>query len=194
MQFAAMVVNIHDVILTFDDEVEFVWSRPWKVATLLYLCNRYFVLIESVLNVVGWLDSWLAPGPCVSLNVLSAVWAPPVVITLVEALLVLRVCTLFCNQRPIVIGLSALLFSSTFISLVFSVLMTPAIRYLASPLPPLYGCQYYNSIGAEMLQTWIWIPSIVVEIVLVSLTVFKTIQHLKRATGVKSALAIILRE
>ncbi|KZO90160.1 hypothetical protein CALVIDRAFT_603168 [Calocera viscosa TUFC12733] len=194
MQFASMVVNVYDILITLDKEIDLVWNRPWKATTLLYLCNRYFVVIESILNVVSWVDSWLSPAQCLSLNILTSVWAAPVAITVIETILVIRVCVLFCHQRSVVIALSALLFSSTVILIVFSAILSRALGYAPSLDPPLYGCLYTNSVGAEMLQTWIWIPSIVVEVVLVALTIFKTCEHLRGSSGVRSALTIILRD
>ncbi|KZT60617.1 hypothetical protein CALCODRAFT_553547, partial [Calocera cornea HHB12733] len=126
MQFAAMVVNVYDIAITLDREVDFVWNRPWKATTLLYLCNRYFVMAESILNIVSWIDPWLSPAQCVNLNLLTSVWTAPVAITLIETILVIRVCILFCNNRWVVIPLVALLFGSTVVSIVFSSLLTPA--------------------------------------------------------------------
>ncbi|KAH7927237.1 hypothetical protein BV22DRAFT_291492 [Leucogyrophana mollusca] len=40
-QLAAAVVVIYDHVLTFHDEVDFIWKRPSSLVTILYFWNRY---------------------------------------------------------------------------------------------------------------------------------------------------------
>lgn len=85
IQFAVMAVTFYDILVTLDDEVALVWKRqPWNLASLAYLVNRYFVLIQSVINIVTVLDPSLSPSSCTSLNIYADIWSIPIIITLIE--------------------------------------------------------------------------------------------------------------
>ncbi|KAF8492111.1 hypothetical protein JB92DRAFT_3004519 [Gautieria morchelliformis] len=50
---AALTMITYDYAITFDDEFEFVWKRPWSLGKILFLFNRYFGLLT-------FLSIWMA--------------------------------------------------------------------------------------------------------------------------------------
>uniref|UniRef100_A0A0W0GBD3 DUF6533 domain-containing protein n=1 Tax=Moniliophthora roreri TaxID=221103 RepID=A0A0W0GBD3_MONRR len=48
---AAMTLLVFDYFLTIEKEVELIWKTPKKLASIIYLWNRYFSLIALGVNV-----------------------------------------------------------------------------------------------------------------------------------------------
>ena len=40
----------YDYVLTFSSEVQFIWRRKWSAATVLFVMNRYAILLYQTLN------------------------------------------------------------------------------------------------------------------------------------------------
>ncbi|KAH9906593.1 uncharacterized protein BXZ73DRAFT_110455 [Epithele typhae] len=49
---AAAVMIIFDYLLTFSREVEFFWKRRVSGATILFITNRYLLLLDQLLSLV----------------------------------------------------------------------------------------------------------------------------------------------
>ena len=41
----------YDYVLTFSSEVQFIWRRKWSAATVLFVMNRYAILLYQTLNI-----------------------------------------------------------------------------------------------------------------------------------------------
>ncbi|KZT60637.1 hypothetical protein CALCODRAFT_95397 [Calocera cornea HHB12733] len=193
IQFAAMALTVYDIILTFEREVKLVWRGSWNLASLLYLATRYYTLVESVLNIVTVLDPSLSPGECTSFNLYADIWSIPIIVTLIEAILVLRVCALYGNTWRIKVTLWSLLAGSFITTATLSGVVSPALMPIASPVPSVVGCFFFNDDLAERLLSMIWIPSLVVEVILFGLTALRTFQHV-RAQVRTPVLTVILKD
>ncbi|KAJ3524993.1 hypothetical protein NMY22_g10760 [Coprinellus aureogranulatus] len=67
VQVASITILYYDYALTFLDEIEYIWSKPWKLTTLFYVFCRYSLIANplylvsistTVLESVGALLSW----------------------------------------------------------------------------------------------------------------------------------------
>ncbi|KAF8135139.1 hypothetical protein EV363DRAFT_1322588 [Boletus edulis] len=43
----------YDYVLTFSNEVEYIWSKPWTWVSALFVCVRYFGLCNLVISALG---------------------------------------------------------------------------------------------------------------------------------------------
>lgn len=50
---ATVMVLVHEYIITIDDEVEYIWSRPRSTFTVLWVLLRYPFLLSFVMSTVG---------------------------------------------------------------------------------------------------------------------------------------------
>ncbi|KAF9242023.1 hypothetical protein BU15DRAFT_44321, partial [Melanogaster broomeanus] len=75
--FAGYSLLVHDYLLTFSREVEYVWEAPWTVVKVAFLLNRYGTLIgQSVIALEE--TGTLSHGSqefCASYNLFGAIFA-----------------------------------------------------------------------------------------------------------------------
>ncbi|KAJ4468485.1 hypothetical protein C8R41DRAFT_871174 [Lentinula lateritia] len=119
--FAFTLLN-YDHLLTFDDEVEFIWSRPNHFSSRLFFVNRYFSFVG---NIVILLSMFFAPSgqsschPWEEFQEFFHAFAQIIVATL----LTMRVYALYARDRRVLIVLTGIIvfgIGATIISLVFS--------------------------------------------------------------------------
>jgi len=194
VQFACLALVAYDIVITIDDELEHVWRQRFSLASILYLANRYFVLIESMLQVVTALDPWVSPATCKSLSLLVEVWSIPIIVTLTEGILVLRVAALYRNTRSVVIPLLLLLLFSFITSATLAGILSSDTIPVPSSLPSFVGCFYGTTQNRDnALFSATWMPGLIVEVVLIILILCKTVQHVRTSIATP-VLTIILRD
>ncbi|KAH8813546.1 hypothetical protein DL96DRAFT_523509 [Flagelloscypha sp. PMI_526] len=66
----SMAMLLYDHLLTFDDEILYIWTPRWNKSTFLFLLNRYFGLAMNVLAVICAHCHWTSKtfGTCYKLN------------------------------------------------------------------------------------------------------------------------------
>ncbi|KAL0947697.1 hypothetical protein HGRIS_013783 [Hohenbuehelia grisea] len=63
MSLVAFVILAYEHILTFGDEVEYVWKKRFTPLTLLFLLNRYFALPAFAVSMSAvFYPAWSAKG------------------------------------------------------------------------------------------------------------------------------------
>jgi hypothetical protein len=45
--------QVYDYLLTFEDEVEFMWEGRWNVLKIVFFLNRYLPFADCVVGLVG---------------------------------------------------------------------------------------------------------------------------------------------
>jgi hypothetical protein len=43
----------YEYIITFDQEINRIWTQKWSLATLIFALNRYMILVSVVLSVLS---------------------------------------------------------------------------------------------------------------------------------------------
>lgn len=61
---ASFVVLVYDHMLTFDDEVEFIWRRKFSKVSFFFLLNRYLISLGFIVNLVAYFDPAWTPAIC----------------------------------------------------------------------------------------------------------------------------------
>jgi hypothetical protein len=62
MAAVALAMYAYDYVLTFGDEVRYIWTRPFSRIKMLYLILRYGVLFAEVVYFLG--ESFKFSGIC----------------------------------------------------------------------------------------------------------------------------------
>ncbi|KAI5117404.1 hypothetical protein M0805_004626 [Coniferiporia weirii] len=114
---AAAACLVYDIIICWDQEVEYIWKSAWTPPKLLYLFARYFSLICK-------------HGCCHDWTIFEGV-AGQLIIMGVEISLMLRVYALFRRDKRILALLSFLYFGmfSFLLAMVVSTLVTHLLMY-----------------------------------------------------------------
>lgn len=91
----------YEILLTLDQEIEFIWRRPWKPSTVFYVFIRYFGTVYNlILNVL-----MLAPKSPTSCNITLGLqsWGGCVVWWAVQGILQMRLYALYhCSKKLLV--------------------------------------------------------------------------------------------
>ncbi|KAI5114918.1 hypothetical protein M0805_001667, partial [Coniferiporia weirii] len=105
--------------LHLDEEVEYIWSRPWSWGKIIYLATRYsgavfFILMLVTLSPVRWNDfghmldpdtnsylSLLEKGPCLGGHLYLVSGA--VILPLAEVILAMRIYALYGRRKRIIV-------------------------------------------------------------------------------------------
>jgi len=187
-QVAAAALVAYDALLTLDDEIQLIWRRSWGFGTALYFLNRYGVPLQAALNIVAILDADLSLDACYSWNVWST-WIIPIVLMAIESLLVMRVSSMF-STRWVTIPLVILYLFAAATMLAITGVVMEGVEAGPSPAPAVTGCVLEGS--AEFFWA-MWIPSLVLELAMLCLTIARTARHLlKRDT--MSVMHVIFRD
>ncbi|KZT60615.1 hypothetical protein CALCODRAFT_531455 [Calocera cornea HHB12733] len=133
LELGSLILVAFDITITLNKEIRLVWKRPINTLTLVYLANRYFVLIQAVLYVLSGLGNTLSPGVCQRLNVFTNIWSVPLVLTSIQSLVVLRLSALFKAQPTIVITLWSSLLIAFVATLAMAGLLYSSFQVLTPP-------------------------------------------------------------
>jgi len=192
LELGSMILVLFDILITLEQEIKLVWRRPMNVASVLYLVNRYFVLVQTVFYVISGLNPSYS-GACEHLSIYSNIWSVPFVLTSLHSLVILRLTALFRPQPIVVIFLWALLLVSFASTLAVAGLLSSQVSVIPSPVPSHAGCFFTllkTSYGVISNPGVIWIPSIIVELVVSTFAAAKLIPLLTHSR--KSPFIVVL--
>lgn len=183
---AALAFLVWDLMITVDDEVRYIWPRPWSYIKCVYYFVRYVpVLVEASILCVGTELTPrfnFSPHDCFIWQVYQAV-AVTLVIIAVDTILILRVFALFRNST-IIHNIIKVAFIGEIISMIIGiVLATPEIEYndvcLVVYTPKSFG---------------LWLASLVFQLLLFSLTAYRFYSTVKGGWGTVPLVSIMMRD
>jgi len=106
---AFTVVLLYDHVLTFGEEVEFIWKQNMNIGTFLFLLNRYIPLINQVLTINAHLNPAIPDNQaCFALFDVNN-WMLIFSCVVIDVILLVRTCALWNWSRVVLISLSTLL-------------------------------------------------------------------------------------
>jgi hypothetical protein len=98
-----MTLVLYDHLITFDTEVERIWSLKWRLPKFLFLTSRYVVVPMLILIGIAKSGYALLPEFC-AFAVRFYKWADALALTIAEIVLMIRVSALYGHSR-VVLGL-----------------------------------------------------------------------------------------
>ncbi|KAJ3771489.1 hypothetical protein FB446DRAFT_740275 [Lentinula raphanica] len=161
----------YDHLLTLDEEIKFIWSRPYHSSSWLFFLNRYFSFVG---NIVIFLSMFFAPsGPssCHPWEQFQQFFHASVQI-IVAILLTMRVYALYgCNRHVAVVLSGIIIFGvcATAVSLTFS-----KSSIATSPFP--IGCHDTLNLKNAALVSVGWELVLFYDTLLFSMTLLKAYQ------------------
>ncbi|KIO32112.1 hypothetical protein M407DRAFT_215933 [Tulasnella calospora MUT 4182] len=188
---AGFVILLYDHFLTIKEEIEFVWRRPKNLISWIFLFNRYLTPVVLAIDIYDKL------GGAKDLSVaFCQAWVVSEIVfhfvshASIHALVVVRVNALWGNQPAIRWSLYGSWFVYAVTSL--SIALTAALQNIATfhPDPLINIC--FSIVGKFVL--WVWVPPIILEFILFSLTVAKSIQQSRRAISSTPIAYVLYRD
>ncbi|KAF9466691.1 hypothetical protein BDZ94DRAFT_129860 [Collybia nuda] len=161
----------YDWLCTIDEEVAYVWSRPWSLGTFVFILNRYLPAVDTymVMNL-----AWMASSPqfCYRHHVIM-MWFLASGMFLSELILILRTYAIWNGQRSILICL--ILVALVTLSTLLAVLIVGMDALTYGPAKgPNHGC---NIIRTNDITLIYYLTILASETIIVILTVIKAIQN-----------------
>jgi len=52
LDVAAAVLMLYDYSLTFRDEIEYIWKRPWSLIRILFTITRYLPFFDLAITLI----------------------------------------------------------------------------------------------------------------------------------------------
>ncbi|KAF9465280.1 hypothetical protein BDZ94DRAFT_388112 [Collybia nuda] len=162
-----------DWLSTLDAEIAYEWSGPWNAGRVFYFLTRY----SSFLGTPLWLYCNIAfavpPSVCSRIYVVcSAIWIFGVIIA--ELIMTVRVYALWGRKRSVGILLLTMTILDIAVSIVMFNLFRVKLQYFTVPNIP--GCLSFT-LGRSRSHSWPYIPIIVHQTLIFSLTVIKAVGH-----------------
>ncbi|KLO19621.1 hypothetical protein SCHPADRAFT_898570 [Schizopora paradoxa] len=191
---------LYDVLITFGDEVEYVWSAPWSFPKVCFLFSRYYGAIAVQILTFQSLSMWTTASEestfdgssCTPLACFKAITAVLLGLS-VEVVMLLRVLALYGNTRRILIFLVAtyiIEFTATCTLmgvtvhniLVQTIPFAPGEFLSASPLT---GC---NPLTVPFYFSSYWIAMILFQSILFGMMVLNMIRGFLSRCGLEGAV------
>ncbi|QRV98048.1 transmembrane protein [Ceratobasidium sp. AG-Ba] len=176
MFVAGVCVLLYDHILTFPEEVEYVWKQKWSAVSTMFVLNRYitpFILAVDLYD-KGGLSNYLSQSFCVNWYYAETVWNL-LCFGFVHAIVALRVGAIWGRPGWLSITLSVL-FTIYFVS-------TAVIAYtLQIKVADTVEYNPFFRVCLVIISPYLWtcwIPSLIFETILFVLTVIKAREHSK---------------
>ncbi|KAH7919945.1 hypothetical protein BV22DRAFT_836506 [Leucogyrophana mollusca] len=194
-QLSSAIIIIYDHLITFNQEVEFIWKRPWSLATVIYLIVRY------VGDGLGLLDAaaFLSESPSqevrqVFLHLQG--WPSAVLDWLMQIILQMRIYALYQRSNK-VLSFTALGYLAEIIAM--STILGIANAHIVAinePIPGIGICSATN-IPASFYR--FWLPIIAFEGTLCLLALWVGIRDLVsgyRAQGINgvNVLEVLVKD
>ncbi|KAH8079424.1 hypothetical protein BXZ70DRAFT_648973 [Cristinia sonorae] len=124
----ALSALVWDILITMDDEINFIWLTKWTFFKLFYFFTRYFALsVVILLNSVS-----LNPEHWLIFQGVSAI----VLELCTEIILILRIRAIYCGNRRLIFGLFGAM----------AVQATVMVVSISTSIPKISNSPRYNSV------------------------------------------------
>ncbi|PBK90692.1 hypothetical protein ARMGADRAFT_1014376 [Armillaria gallica] len=172
----SVTVLVYDLLLLLPTEIEYVWlPRPLNPLLPLFVLNRYLPFINAVIAIKLLHNS--SAAQCRLLYYITG----PLAITGIfasQVILMIRTYAIWDRHRVVLwcfIGIGIFCFTPTAVSLV--------IELKTNKFIDLYDHRHTDCLSqSSNMPNFLYIPVLVSETIIASLTLFKGVQHLRRSS------------
>ncbi|KAF8603529.1 hypothetical protein BDV93DRAFT_523300 [Ceratobasidium sp. AG-I] len=160
-----------DIVLTLDDEVEYVWKSRWNPIRALYMIVRYFILFSISMDSIILFHPTISPGSCdVVIRIGTTLSLVGMAATML--LLLVRVWVMWYKDLWVLIALLASFFTLQIASISMLIPGVYMMSAIENPLPGiLTGC----AVPFTAKVHWIWplLCGLIYETILFGLTIYQ---------------------
>ncbi|KAG0693290.1 hypothetical protein DFH29DRAFT_1039847 [Suillus ampliporus] len=156
-----LAILVYDYCITFQDEVQWTWSRPWGLTRVIFTISRYLPFVGTGMTAYAALRVSGPCGPSLEENIIHILS-----IIAAEGLLVIRTWAFWQKSRRLLIGL--LTYSVVTIIAAVAVNVTPNHQLIPGGQPS-PGCNFEASRNSALVYSIL----AMFEIVILILTAYK---------------------
>ncbi|KAG2151656.1 uncharacterized protein EDB93DRAFT_1138934 [Suillus bovinus] len=166
----AFAILIFDFCITFQDEVEWTWFRPWDITRVIFTISRYLPFIGSGLTTYAALRvSSGPPAPSLAENIIHIVS-----IIAAEGLLVIRTWAFWKRSKRVLIGLVT--YSVVTVIAAVSINILPNHQLISADVSTIPGPSFESSRNAALVYSFLAL----FECVILTLTAYKKFSEYRR--------------
>jgi len=168
-ELSSSAIIVFDHLITFDQEVEHVWSAPWTIGKTLFLVNRYYTLFVVTFNNYGLFSSNLTNSFCTKFLEWQG-WSGLIACALAEITLQLRLYALYYGNKRIV---ALMLCSFITVMAISAAIMGTTLHGTKIEANLIPGIPFCIPIGTSKHFYAFWIPILSFETLLCFLALFR---------------------
>ncbi|KAF6763179.1 hypothetical protein DFP72DRAFT_1060356 [Ephemerocybe angulata] len=169
------VILTYDYIITFDQEVNYVWKSPWTIGLPLFYMNRYVPFIDVGL-ILGFPFHNMTEEQC-NTQVQTATWIMLIPTFFGQTIIALRTCALWQNNISVVASMIMLMLSTLVVTCVLIAKQMNHMQFAPAP-SFINGCHImYDPFDTTL---YLYVALFATELIIISLTIIKAWQHLRR--------------
>ncbi|KZS91612.1 hypothetical protein SISNIDRAFT_456529 [Sistotremastrum niveocremeum HHB9708] len=182
---SALTLMAYDICLTASREIKYFWAEEWSIATGLYFLNRYWGFLTQIFQVFVFFNP---RSPKVSIGwIWFQDWIVVIQLWAIESILIYRIHTLYHNRKILFVISTCLFFQAAAQICIMSVSTstTPGTMF---PLNPITDFRFCSS-SVQTLGIWwtFWIPTLLFEVLLFCLSLYKCVEKVKTETSRKGS-------
>ncbi|KAK7013149.1 hypothetical protein R3P38DRAFT_1523791 [Favolaschia claudopus] len=171
MLYATTAMLVYELLTTFDEEVERVWSLKWRLPKLLFMLNRYIVRGLLILQLIAGNYPGTSPRFCQIYGYWQII-PPRLAIIVAQAIMVIRLWAIYNNSRKMLLFLVVVYTAEVVAIVTCSVLAVRYTQGVAQPPPLSCGLEALNP-DLRQYASATWIAPVGFELIVVVLTVVK---------------------
>ncbi|KAF8843232.1 hypothetical protein BDN67DRAFT_964600 [Paxillus ammoniavirescens] len=166
-QMAPYVVMLYDHFLTFDQEIEHIWNKPWTLTSILYITLRYPGSAFGWFSATAFLGSWSYNFCKIFIYVQG--WPASVTVWLVQFILQMRLYALYNKSKKLVVFTGAIYLAEI---IAMSGILLKANLDVETSNHPLPGINICTALMTPSVFYSFWIPPLIFESILCFLSIW----------------------
>jgi len=186
---AGLVILLYDHLITFDDEVKYVWCSNKKPMIWLFLINRYLTPLAFGVNINAYTSSAWSDAACGRFVVYEGIMGF-VGVAIASLMMAFRVVAVYYGNRYVLALISFLYLAMVGINAWLLTTTGPVIH------PGIHGCSMLFGQGNHHIGGWVsataWTP-LIYDTTVVILIVLRT-QYIVRAKIAGKVVTVLIRD
>ncbi|KAF7355725.1 hypothetical protein MSAN_01490400 [Mycena sanguinolenta] len=174
--YAVSALLVYELVVTFDEEVERVWSLKWRLPKLLFMFNRYITRGLLILQFIAGGYPGTTAGFCQVYGYWQ-VFPARLAILGAQAIMVIRLWAIYNNARNMLSFLAALYTLEVAAVVTCSAMAVETTQGASQPAPLSCGLEPLSPM-LRQYASGTWIAPVCFELIIVVLTVAKLLPPL----------------
>ncbi|PIL22620.1 hypothetical protein GSI_15310 [Ganoderma sinense ZZ0214-1] len=188
---ASFTILIWDHLLTFSEEVEFVWKKKKGPLIYLFFINRYLTPLGFCVNLIAYFSDYFTPDTSVCRHFVRFEGSMTLIgINVTAVMMFLRIYAIYEGRKSVVFALATLLLAEFAVNaslLTYGIAVKHTVRIHACTM--IFDQSKVHGVFAAASA---WLP-LLYETAVLALTLLRTYQHAKDASAGR-VMRILVKE
>lgn len=189
---ASLTLLFYEIMVTYDDEIEFMWHGRFVWTRLLYFVNRYFPFINLIFDNIFEATARSSDLSLCNFWYQWFLYANFIMRISMSGILIMRLYLMYRCNRTLLFTLCAMLIVELAIE---TTLIAEVIYNLKDiTLPADITISTCVAVGIKKWAWAYWVPVMVWESLLLALSLYRSAQQAREEAGTPRLMAVLLRD